>query len=68
MGRAQKGDYDPSKPLRAEHCGGDGYYDKGGAYWGHSSVYAVYHPDHSFCAYIGATSANEAINHVRELF
>lgn len=33
--------YNGTAKLYARHCGGDGFYDRGGAYWGHSRVYAV---------------------------
>jgi hypothetical protein len=42
--------------LIATHCGGDGYYDRGGAYWGHSDVWAVVirgeRGPARFCAYV----------------
>jgi len=51
--------------LYARHCGGDGYYDKGGAYWGHSRVYAVWTRGGSWCAYVNASSVTEAIKTVK---
>lgn len=53
--------------LYARHCGGDGYYDRGGAYWGHSRVYAVWTRGGGYCAYIEADSAAGAIAKVEEL-
>lgn len=50
--------------LYARHCGGDGYYDRGGAYWGHSCVYAVWTRGGGFCAYVEATSKTGAIKQV----
>lgn len=47
---------DAPKNLIVTHCGGDGFYDRGGAYWGHSRVYAVHTADGSYCTYIGAIS------------
>lgn len=58
--------YDGESPLAAMHCGGDGCYDRGGAYWGHSRVWAVYIPGGDFCAYVDATSADRAIRSVKE--
>lgn len=52
--------------LYSQHCGGDGYYDRGGAYWGHSRVYAVYTRGGAFCAYIEATSKEQAIKQVQK--
>lgn len=53
-------------PLYARHCGGDGYYDRGGAYWGHSKVCAVWTRGGKLCAYVEAYSPDEAIRLVRE--
>ena len=47
--------------LRARHCGGDGYYDRGGAYWGHSRVWAVWSNGGSFCTYVNASTKVQAI-------
>jgi hypothetical protein len=54
--------------LVARHCGGDGYYDTGGAYWGHSRVYAVWPRGMGriFCAYVEASSKDAAIRIVKE--
>lgn len=51
--------------LYARHCGGDGYYDRGGAYWGHSRVYAVWTRGGGYCAYVEASSCDSAIAIVR---
>jgi hypothetical protein len=53
--------------LYARHCGGDGYYDKGGAYWGHSRVFAVWTRGGVWCAYVEASSKESAINKVKTL-
>jgi hypothetical protein len=53
--------------LYARHCGGDGYYDRGGAYWGHSKVYAVWTRGGSFYTYVEANSTDGAIAKVRGL-
>ncbi len=52
--------WDGHGTLYARHCGGDGYYDRGGAYWGHSRVYAVWTRCGGFCAYVEATSTDGA--------
>ena len=52
MGRHGYGVYDGESPLFIRHCGGDGYYDKGGAYWGDSKVYAVFDKSGHFCQYV----------------
>lgn len=52
--------YDGHSKLFARHCGGDGYYDRGGAYWGHSRVYAVWTRGGGFCAYVEANSPEGA--------
>jgi hypothetical protein len=70
MGRA--GDnpaaYDGASKLYARHGGGDGYYDRGGAYWGHSDIFAVWTRGGKFCCYVdGVTSPSRAIEKVREL-
>lgn len=53
--------------LYARHCGGDGFYDRGGAYWGHSRVYAVWTRGGDFCTYVEASSVEGAIRKVEEL-
>lgn len=53
--------WDNEGKLYARHCGGDGYYDRGGAYWGHSSVYAVWTRGGGYCAYVEAASPSHAI-------
>lgn len=58
-------EYDGKSTLYARHCGGDGYYDRGGAYWGHSRVYAVWTRGGAFCAYVEAYNKHSAINAVR---
>lgn len=58
--------YDGKAKLYARHCGGDGYYDRGGAYWGHSRVYAVWTRGGDFCAYVEARGTVEAIAKVKE--
>jgi hypothetical protein len=55
----------PPENLYIRHCGGDGYYDKGGAYWGHNSVYAVFTRDGDYCAYIEASHGDEALRKVK---
>ncbi|HWK13743.1 MAG TPA: hypothetical protein VNS02_05065 [Rhizobiaceae bacterium] len=55
------------RPLYIQHCGGDGFYDRGGAYWGHSHVFAVYPADGELCAYIEAPSPSAAIAMVHEV-
>lgn len=52
--------YDGQSKLYARHCGGDGYYDRGGAYWGHSRVYAVWTRGGGFCAYVEAVAEGGA--------
>lgn len=51
--------------LYARHCGGDGCYDRGGAYWGHSNVCAVWTRGGEWCAYVGEHNPREAIATVR---
>ena len=53
--------------LYARHCGGDGSYDRGGAYWGHSRVFAVWTRGGGFCTYVDAATREQAIRIVREL-
>jgi len=56
---------DGESKLLARHCGGDGYYDRGGAYWGHSDVHAVWTRSGDFCAYVdGVSSPANAIDKV----
>lgn len=51
--------------LYARHSGGDGYYDKGGAYWGApADVYAVWTRGGEFCAYVRASSKGHALRQV----
>lgn len=64
MGRHSKGKWEGVQRLNCKHCGGDGYYDRGGAYWGHSKVYAVYTPSGDYVQYIEATSRKEALRAV----
>lgn len=52
--------------LYARHCGGDGYYDRGGAYWGHSKVCAVWSRGGELCAYVEAYTPEAAIALVRK--
>jgi hypothetical protein len=52
--------------LYAQHMGGDGYYDRGGAYWGHSRVYAVYTKGGAFLAYVEATNKAQAIKQIQD--
>ena len=58
--------WDGDGKLYARHCGGDGYYDRGGAYWGHSKVCAVWTRGGDFCAYVEAFTPAQAIAIVRE--
>lgn len=58
--------YDGVSTLYARHCGGDGYYDIGGAYWGHSRVYAVWTRGGGFCSFVEADSVEGAKAVVRE--
>lgn len=59
--------WDGESKLYARHCGGDGYYDRGGAYWGHSRVYAVWTRGGDFCAYVEASSQEGAIKAIATL-
>lgn len=59
------GMWDGQGKLYARHCGGDGYYDRGGAYWGHSRVVAVWTRGGGFCAYVEASTTDKAIEIVR---
>lgn len=52
--------------LYARHCGGDGHYDRGGAYWGHSRVVAVWTRGGAWCVYVEARGTEEAIAKVVE--
>lgn len=67
MGRAgdNPSDYDGKSALYSRHCGGDGFYDRGGAYWGHSRVYAVWTRGGTWCAYVESTSRANAIQFVK---
>ena len=52
--------------LYARHCGGDGCYDRGGAYWGHGDVFAVFTRGGAFCCYVdGVPSCAHAIGKVK---
>lgn len=57
--------YAGASKLYARHCGGDGFYDRGGAYWGHSRVYAVWTRGGAWCAYVNAGSRAEALSKVQ---
>lgn len=59
--------YDGARKLYARHCGGDGYYDRGGAYWGHSKVIAVWTRGGDWCAYVEAYTPRSAINIVKDM-
>lgn len=59
--------YDGKSKLYARHCGGDGYHDRGGAYWGHSAVYAVWTRGGEWCAYVKAFSRLDAIRQVQTI-
>lgn len=63
----QLSDWPADVPLFVEHCGGDGYYDRGGAYWGHSGVCAVYSADGDVCAYVDARSPAQAARKAHEI-
>lgn len=69
MGRhgADISTYDGVSKLYARHCGGDGSYDRGGAYWGHSAVYAVWTRGGKWCAYLKAFSRLDAIRQVQTI-
>ena len=60
--------WDGETPLFGRHCGGDGTYDRGGAYWGHSRVYAVYTEVGDFCAYVEARSPRGAVDKVKDRY
>ena len=56
------------KHLACKHQGGDGGYDRGGAYWGYPcNVYAVWAKvdGEVICAYVRANSRDHAIIKVR---
>lgn len=59
--------YSGTNKLYARHCGGDGYYDRGGAYWGHSKVCAVWTRGGKWCAYVDAHTPAKAIELVQDL-
>lgn len=61
------GSYDGTSKLYARHCGGDGSYDRGGAYWGHSKVVAVWTRGGGWCAYVEAYTPAQAIALVQSL-
>lgn len=58
--------YDGESKIYARHCGGDGCYDRGGAYWGHSKVCAVWTRGGGFCAYVEAFTPEAAIAFVQQ--
>lgn len=66
MGRVSRGSLDGAATLYARHCGGDGYYDRGGAYWGHSRVWAVWTRGGAAVRYVEASSRESAIRAARE--
>lgn len=53
------------QPLYIKHCGGDGFYDKGGAYWGYNKVYAIFTKKGDFCAYV--ENVPEALKEIKEI-
>jgi hypothetical protein len=58
--------WDATSKLYARHGGGDGYYDRGGAYWGHSDIYAVWARGGGWCCYVdGVSSPESAIRKVQ---
>ena len=61
------GSYDGVSRLYARHCGGDGYYDRGGAYWGHWDIFAVWTRGGSWCTYVTAPNRELAISYVEDL-
>lgn len=62
------GTYDGSSKLYSCHGGGDGYYDRGGAYWGHSDIYAVWTRGGKWYTYVdGVSSPAAAIAKVQHL-
>ena len=70
MGRRSDNIEDAPQGVRlyARHGGGDGYYDRGGAYWGHSDIYAVWTRGGEWCCYVdGVGSPEAAIHKVRRL-
>lgn len=58
--------FPPGARLYVCHCGGDGFYDRGGAYWGHARVFAVWTHKGARCAYVEASSKLEALRVVEE--
>lgn len=63
------GPYDGRSRLYVRLAGGDGYYDRGGAYWGHSSrgvIFAVWTRGGSMVRYVRAKGVAEAIRAVQE--
>lgn len=61
--------WDGKSRLYARWGGGDGSYDRGGAYWGHSDIYAVWTRGGDFCVYIdGVNSPEAAIEKVKRLW
>jgi len=69
MGRhgADASTWNGFSPLYARHCGGDGSYDRGGAYWGHSKVCAVWTRGGEWCTYVEAHTPEAAIAFVKKL-
>ena len=61
-------DYDGKSKLYARHCGGDGFYDRGGAYWGHSNIYAVWTRGGQHVWYVEAYNEDAAKRYVRTGF
>jgi hypothetical protein len=60
--------WDNEGVLYARHGGGDGCYDRGGAYWGHGDIYAVWTRGGAWCCYVdGVSSPDAAIAKVRKL-
>jgi hypothetical protein len=68
MGRAGDdiNDIPVNGKLYTKHCGGDGYYDRGGVYWGHGRVVAVYTRGGAFCVYIEASTTAQALKIVEQ--
>lgn len=72
MGRRSTGSPDRRKRLCVRAAGGDGYYDKGGAYWGSSPsegpVFAVWNAGEgkTTCTYVRAQTKKAAIDKALE--
>jgi hypothetical protein len=58
--------YDGTSKLYARHCGGNGCYDRGGAYWGHYKVCAVWTRGGAWCAYVEQFDPAKAIAFVKQ--